>query len=35
MNTFGIAFENKTNPIIIKAANKRAQATDFKPLESN
>jgi hypothetical protein len=26
---------NKTNPILIKAANKRAQGTDFKPLETN
>ena len=26
---------NKTNPILIKAANKRAQETDFNPLETN
>jgi hypothetical protein len=24
---------NKTNPILIKAANKRAQGTDFNPLK--
>ena len=34
MNTFGIAFENKTNPILTKAANNRAQGTDFKPHKS-
>jgi len=26
---------NKINPILIKAANKRAQETDLNPLESN
>ena len=26
---------NKTNPILIKVANKRAQGTDLNPLETN